>query len=51
MKWKELVEKVTRGNTKEQKPKDFAWESFQEVAKEQFIRLRDKGLSIPVITL
>lgn len=31
--------------------KDFEWESVQSVAKEQFLKLKEKGLSIPVMTL
>lgn len=36
---------------KETKPRDFEWERFQKEAREQFQKLKDKGLSIPVVTL
>jgi len=36
---------------KETKPKDFEWEKFQEQAKEQFKKLDERGLHIPVFTL
>jgi len=35
---------------KQTKVRDFEWERFQRVAKEQFIKLKEKGLSIPVMT-
>lgn len=38
-------------NKKKTGPKDFEWESFQKVAREQFVKLKEKGLSIPVMTL
>lgn len=31
--------------------RDFEVDSFQRIAREQFLRLKDKGLSIPVVTL
>jgi hypothetical protein len=31
--------------------RDFEWERFQKTAKEQFIKLKEKGISIPVVTL
>lgn len=37
-------------NEKQAKARDFEWERFQRVAKEQFIKLKEKGLSIPVMT-
>lgn len=36
---------------KETKERDFEWERFQKSAREQFQRLKDKGISIPVVTL
>jgi len=36
---------------KETKARDFEWERFQKTAKEQFIKLKDKGLNIPVVSL
>lgn len=44
-------ERLVRGNKRETKPKDFEWERFQASAKDQFKRLKDKGLSIPVVTI
>jgi len=48
---KKVIEKVLRIKKKESGPKDFEWESFQKVAREQFMKLKEKGLSIPVMTL
>lgn len=48
---KRILSKIFTFKKKETKPRDFEWENFQKVAREQFIRLRDKGLSIPVVTL
>lgn len=39
------------GQKKETKPRDFEWEKFQQTARQQFRRLKDKGLSIPVVSL
>ena len=46
-----LLKKIFSLKRKETKVRDFEWEKFQKVAKDQFIRLREKGLSIPVVTL
>ncbi|MBI4067638.1 hypothetical protein HY407_04595 [Candidatus Gottesmanbacteria bacterium] len=48
---KKIWEKIVGSRKKETKPKDFEWESFQKVAREQFVKLKEKGLSIPVVTL
>lgn len=48
---KRLIGKLIKGKKKETRPRDFEWEKFQKTAKEQFVRLREKGLSIPVMTL
>lgn len=37
-------------NEKQAKERDFEWERFQRIAKEQFIKLKEKGISIPVMT-
>lgn len=37
-------------NERETKERDFEWERFQKVAKNQFMKLKEKGLSIPVMT-
>ena len=47
---KGLLRKLT-GQKKETKPRDFEWEKFQQTARQQFRRLKDKGLSIPVVSL
>ncbi len=36
---------------KKNEVRDFEMEKFQRLAREQFKRLREKGLSIPVVTL
>ena len=46
-----LIEKLFESKKKETKPRDFEWEKFQKTAKEQFVRLKEKGLNIPVVTL
>lgn len=48
---KRILNKIFAAKQKETKPRDFEWERFQQTAKEQFIRLNKKGLSIPVMTL
>ena len=48
---RKLLEKIFNGNKKETKPRDFEWEKFQKVAKKQFKILKDKGISIPVVTI
>ena len=47
---KKLLSKLLT-KKKETKPRDFEWERFQKEAREQFQKLKDKGLSIPVVTL
>lgn len=49
--FKKFIEKILGKKKSESRPKDFEWESFQKVAREQFVRLKEKGLSIPVVTL
>ena len=39
------------GKKKKMGPRDFEWERFQETAKKQFKILKEKGISIPVITI
>ena len=46
-----LLKKIFGFKKRETKERDFEWERFQKVAKEQFLRLKEKGLSIPVVTL
>ncbi len=46
-----FIKKLLGQKKKETKQRDFEWERFREVAKEQFVRLKEKGLSIPVVTL
>ncbi len=48
---KKIFEKLFRTQKRKTEEKDFEWEKFQEVAKEQFLKLSKKGLSIPVMTL
>lgn len=36
---------------KETRPRDYEWERFQKSAREQFLKLKKKGISIPVVTL
>jgi hypothetical protein len=47
---KKIFEKLI-GKKRTNTPKDFEWEKFQEMAKRQFKSLKDKGLSIPVMTI
>ena len=47
---KKVVERIFGGKRKQTRVHDFEWEKFQKVAKEQFVKLRDKGLSIPIAT-
>lgn len=49
--FQKIKEKISRNKRRETVPKDFEWESFQKIAREQFVRLKEKGLSIPVVTL
>lgn len=48
---KKILEKLFEKKRKETGPRDFEWERFQANAKEQFKKLKDKGLSIPVVTI
>ena len=50
-KMKKIIEKLFGAKKKETKQRDFEWERFQEMAKQQFKILRDKGISISVFTL
>ena len=47
---KKIIEKLL-GRKKKTSPRDFEWERFQETAKKQFKILKEKGISIPVITI
>lgn len=38
-------------NKKLNQPKDYEWERYQAFAKQQFVKLKEKGLQIPIITL
>lgn len=46
-----LLKRLFGLKKKETKERDFEWERFQKTAKDQFLRLKEKGLSIPVVTL
>lgn len=48
---KKIFEKIFGSKRRETRVRDFEWEKFQKTAREQFVKLRDKGLSIPVVTL
>ncbi|MBI3955295.1 hypothetical protein HY338_02520 [Candidatus Gottesmanbacteria bacterium] len=48
---KDLFQKWFAPKRKANVKRDYEWEKFQSVAKDQFRRLKDKGLSIPVVTL
>jgi hypothetical protein len=48
---KKILKAIFGTRDREAKPKDFEWESFQKSAKDQFVKLREKGLSISVVTL
>jgi len=50
IKMKKIFEKIF-GRKKRMGPRDFEWERFQESAKKQFKILKDRGISIPVITI
>lgn len=47
---RKIFEKIFN-KRKETKPRDFEWERFQRQAREQFKKLQERGLSIPVFTL
>lgn len=46
-----ILSRVFTKKKKETRPRDYEWERFQKTARQQFIRLKEKGLSIPVMTL
>ena len=48
---KSLQKMISGKEEKKTKPRDLEWERFQKSTREQFLRLRKKGLSIQVITL
>jgi hypothetical protein len=48
---KRFLDKIFTTGRKKTEKRDFEWESYQRVTKEQFRKLKDKGLSIPVMTL
>jgi len=48
---KKILEQFFGKAKKQEGPKDFEWESFHKIAREQFLKLKEKGLSIPVMTL
>lgn len=50
-KLRKILEYIGISKKRESGKRDFEWESVQSVAKEQFLRLKEKGLSIPVMTL
>lgn len=33
------------------KQRNFEWEKFQKLSRDQFLRLKEIGLSIPVVTI
>ena len=47
---RKIIERIF-GRKKKTSPRDFEWERFQESAKKQFKILKDKGISIPVVTI
>jgi len=49
--FRKILVRLGIAKKKEARKRDFEWESFQSVAREQFLKLKDKGLSIPVMTL
>jgi len=48
---RKIFERLFAGKRRTAKPRDIEWEKFQESAKKQFRILKDKGLSIPVMTI
>lgn len=46
-----ILERLFDSKKKKTEARDFEMEKFQQMAKEQFKRLKDKGLSIPIVTL
>lgn len=46
-----FFKKLLESKKKQTAPRDFEWEKFQENAKKQFKSLKDKGISIPVMTI
>ena len=49
--FQKILKKLFGSTKRENKAKDYEWERFQVNAKDQFRRLKEKGLSIPVVTL
>jgi len=52
--WIQIMKKIFErifGKKRKDGPRDFEWERFQESAKKQFKILKDKGISIPVVTI
>ena len=47
---RKIIERIF-GRKKKTSPRGFEWERFQESAKKQFKILKDKGISIPVVTI
>lgn len=45
-----IITRLFQKKKRETKPRDYEWERFQLTAKEQFRRLKEKGISIPVVT-
>lgn len=48
---KTVLQKLFGPKQKENVKRDYEWEKFQTMAKEQFRRLKEKGLNIPVVSL
>lgn len=48
---RQIIEKLFGSRKKQTGVRDYEWERFRQTAKEQFVRLKEKGLSIPVVTL
>ena len=47
----ETIKKLFEGKRGESRPRDYEWEKFQVVARQQFRKLKEKGINIPVFTL
>jgi len=45
-----ILLKLFQKKKKDTRPRDYEWERFQIVAKDQFRKLKEKGISIPVVT-
>ena len=48
---KSLIEKLFKRQAKRVSPEDREQRQFEEQARQQFVQLKKKGLSIPVISL